>query len=490
MRALLLFLALLAPAGRASAATAGGEATQPVPGALLYARLTTDRTDLHLQEVFSFTVSVYSRGVTMGREIALRNQDAPGLTFFPYADLGSGRETVNGKVFDVHRFRGDAQAVATGSVVLQPEVRASVVLPGGDRGVDAARGAAAVRQTELRPAGLPLKILPLPEAGKPEGFSGAVGSFTFSAAVRPAAAVVGEPVTLTMEIRGRGNLESVAAPQVAAGEQFRLYEARVLRREIGEDRVRGRVVFEQSVVPRSTSATSLPAVTFSYFDPDAGAYRRLVAGPFPLTVSPGARAAAVVVDAGPSGPARQKPALGGEIAPLKPEPRRWADAAARPWYGSAWLLALQLAPPAIVIALLLVARRREELARDEAKARRLKAPVAARSPLGAADHALRQGDAARFHDSLWEALATYFGNRLNLLPGQVSPEVVIERLSRAGLAPGDVARLGEIFRFLEQERFGRLSSANGPLSAAERDRLAGLLAELNRLVQACEQLPQ
>src|SRR5512134_3270007 len=104
MKAALLLLAFLVPADRAVAAPAGSEVTQTVPGSLLFARLTTERRDLFLQEVFDFTVSVHSRGLTMGREIALRNQETPGLTFLPYADLGSSREVVNGKLFDVHRF--------------------------------------------------------------------------------------------------------------------------------------------------------------------------------------------------------------------------------------------------------------------------------------------------------------------------------------------------------------------------------------------------
>jgi hypothetical protein len=134
MRAALLLLALLAPAGHALAAPAGAEVAQPIPSALLHARLTTQRRDVVLQEVFDFTVSVYSRGLTMGREIALRNQETPGLAFFPYTDLGTGREVLDGKAYEVHRFRGSAQAVATGAFALQPEVSASVVLPRQDGG--------------------------------------------------------------------------------------------------------------------------------------------------------------------------------------------------------------------------------------------------------------------------------------------------------------------------------------------------------------------
>ena len=54
----------------------------------------------------------------------------------------------------------------------------------------------------------------------------------------------------------------------------------------------------------------------------------------------------------------------------------------------------------------------------------------------AAGRALQDGDAVRVHEALWEALASYFGHRLNLLPGQISRDAVTERLSRSGLDPG------------------------------------------------------
>lgn len=460
----------------------------------LFVRLTTPGREFYLQEVFDFTLSVHSRGLNMGREISLVNEEVPGLRFLPYQDLGSRREVIDGRLFDVHRFLGRAQAVATGTSALRPSVRVSVVVPprgrGGGSADDPASGRAEVRLVDLRPAPAKVEIQPLPEAGKPEGFTGAVGSFTFSAAVTPAAAVEGEPVTLTMDIRGSGNIDSVAAPPVRAGDSFKAYEPKLLKKEISEDRSRGRMVFEQILVPRSTTSTSLPAVVFSYFDPSAKAYRKLSGGPFRLTVAPSARPGAKIVEAPPSGQAAKKLTLRSDIAPLKPEPRDWSRRPAWSRRVPLWFVALQIVPLGVVVALFFAARRRDELARDVVKARRQLAPDAARSGIGAAEKALREGDPAAFQEALWQALCRYFGHCLNLLPGEISGEAVIARLSQAGIAPRDAARLGEIFRLSEQARFAPRSRTSGPLSEEERQRLSALLEEFNGLMQACDRITQ
>jgi hypothetical protein len=496
-RALPLLIALLAAAAPAFSSPQTGDGLDP--GAprtgggddLLFARLAAARKELVLQEIFEFTLSVYSRGLNLGREIALVNEEAPGLNFLPFQDLGGGREAIDGRVFDVHRFLGRAQAVAAGTFRVQPTVRVSVVIPTRNRGGGSPEnpppGRAEVRQADLRPNALAVNIRPLPEAGKPEGFTGGVGSFTFAVAARPATVAEGEPVTLTVEIRGRGNIESVAAPQARADGRFKIYEPKLLKREIGEDRSQGRLVFEQILVPRSTASTPLPALSFSYFDPARQAYRQIVAGPFPLLVTPAAHPGAVIVQAPASGPEARKKISRPELAPLKPAPGDWTSHTARPRLDSLWFLAL-LVPPVIVATLYLITRRREELARDVVKARRQLAPQAARSGFGAAEQALRAGDPAGFHEALWEALSSYFGHRFNLLPGEISRDAVVERLARAGLGAGEIAALGEIFRLLEQERFARPPSGASPFPAAERQRLAGLLNEAGRLLQACDKI--
>lgn len=483
MTVLLLALAVfaLSPASGASQTLDGGSP--------LFASVTTERRDRFHHEVFEFTVSVYSRGLTLGREIALANEETPGLQFRPYQDLGTRHEEIEGKVYDVRRFLGRAEAGTVGTQTLRLSVHLSIVVPARGRGgsrrdSDAAR--AEIREAELHPPPLAVRVRSLPEAGKPPAFAGAVGSFTFTASVRPQSVAAGEPVILTMEVRGNGNIGSLGAPHVAADEQFRLYEPKLLRREVSDDGSGGRLVFEQTIVPRSVSSTSAPAATFVYFDPDLQSYREIVRGPFALGVRPGVQSPRPVADLPAGTPAVAKPRLPAVIAPLKAEPRVWAASAGGSRLASPWFVALQLVPLAFVVVLFLAQRRREELARDVPKARRHLAPVAGRAGIAAAGEALRQGDAVRFHDALWDALSSYYGHRLNLRPGEISGAAVAASIGGAGLEPRDAARVGEIFDHLEQERFGRPSVVTGPVGAAQQRRFAELLGEVERLIQASE----
>jgi hypothetical protein len=56
----------------------------------------------------------------------------------------------------------------------------------------------------LKSADIPMTVLPLPEEGKPEGFSGALGAFSFEATVSPTEVKVGDPMTLKAVVRGQG----------------------------------------------------------------------------------------------------------------------------------------------------------------------------------------------------------------------------------------------------------------------------------------------
>lgn len=467
----------------------GGEQAQTMDD-LLFARLRAERRDFYLQEVFDITLSVYSRGLNMGRETALLDLEASGLNFLPFKDLGTDREQVGGKLYDVHRFRGRAQAVAAGTFTLAPVVRTAVVVPrrGRGRGMfdDPFFNPAEVRQADLRPPPLVVEVRPLPEAGRPAGFSGAVGAFTFSASAKPLAVAEGEPVTLTLDVSGRGNVEAVTAPPVAAGDGFKAYEPKLVKKEISDDRSEGHLVFEQVFIPRAADPGPLPAVVFSYFDPVKRSYQKLSAGPFPLQVTPSANPAAVVVRAPAAGAGTLT--LGSDIVYLKPAPRGWEANPPPPGRVSLGFLALQLVPLVAVLALFLGVRRREELTRDVAKARRQQAPKAARAGIRAAEQALGAGAVRGFHEALWEALSAYFSHRLNLSPGEISGDLVTERLSRTGFDPRGTARLGELFRLLERERFGRPGAAGARLPEEERQHLAALLDEVGLLLRACEKV--
>src|SRR5439155_14827185 len=76
----------------------------------------------------------------------------------------------------------------------------------------------------LRTEPISITVKPLPEP-KPAEFKGAVGEFTLSAQVDKGKITVGQPLTLTLTVSGRGNIKSlpdIALPSLA---NFRTFDA-------------------------------------------------------------------------------------------------------------------------------------------------------------------------------------------------------------------------------------------------------------------------
>ncbi|HEY8241424.1 MAG TPA: hypothetical protein VIH35_08255, partial [Kiritimatiellia bacterium] len=99
-----------------------------------------------------------------------------------------------------------------------------------------------------------------------------------------------------------------------------------------------------------------------------------------------------------------------------------------------------------------------------------------------ADQAARAGEAAAFFEALWSALASYFGNRLNLSPGEVTTDIFLPRLRAGGLQDELVQKIAALAGRCESARFGA-ETAGFTSSAAQE-----LIRETSELLRACERV--
>jgi len=471
---------------------AGGNAATPALADLVFARLTAEPATVYQQQSFTLLLSVYYRNLQLDARLSLANWQPEGLMLSGFQELAASRAVISNQVYTVRQFRCQARALSSGRITLAPTVRGGLVAPrerrpgGGpfsDPFFNSFFDNPFFSQNEVRPLDIslpPLEITvkPWPAAGRPAHFAGAVGHFTLDAGIQPQDVAAGDPVTLQVQIEGQGNLENIAAPALAAGDAFKVYEPKLTSKEVNEAQTAGRKVFEQVVIPRTPAATNLPAVAFSFFNPDTGAYETLTRGPFRLTVRPAAAGAGVREPAAPEGR---------DIVYLKPAPARWRPAAGGDWLVTPAFWSVQAVPVLAVGAALLISRRRAALSQDVRRARRARAPRAARAALRQAAGALQQGQRGPFFEALWAALAAYFGNRLNLAPGEVSFETLAAVAPRAA-APAELwEQARALFAQCEQERFGRAAPAGpaAPLTPAEGE---ALLARVNALLRAFERV--
>ncbi|MDD5629146.1 MAG: BatD family protein, partial [Elusimicrobia bacterium] len=74
------------------------------------------------------------------------------------------------------------------------------------------QGVTAAQSRTVASSPLVLEVSPLPGAGRPPDFSGAVGRFTLAASVDKSRSQVGDAVNLTVTVQGIGNLKAIGEP--------------------------------------------------------------------------------------------------------------------------------------------------------------------------------------------------------------------------------------------------------------------------------------
>lgn len=269
-----------------------------------------------------------------------------------------------------------------------------------------------------------LSVRALPEAGRPAGFGGAVGSgLEVARSWTPHATSVGEGVTVEVVIEGAGNIALWPAPSIEWPAGVRAYPDRVEERvEASEGRLGGTKVFRYLVVPDSAGAARLPAIDYPYYDLATGRYATARAEAATLAIAPGA-----------DGVSRPLP------PPLldadRPAIARRIVAAVPPW---GWGLVVA-APP-----LILMFRRRP----GRRPSRRPQPPV----------HTGPSADAARELEAVLAVLVPDPSRRL--------ADNLAQALRAAGVEPKLAARVVTVRERLDAERYGPPGSAGDQAATA------------------------
>ena len=129
----------------------------------------------------------------------------------------------------------------------------------------------ATRRLRARAEVDPVEVLPLPQDGRPPGFSGAVGRYTLHASASPTTVRVGDPIELTIDVGGEGPLEALPPPVLA--QQPALTQAfRVPTEALAGSTQRGQRRFTQVIRAKRSDVAEIPPIEYPYFDPHLGQY--------------------------------------------------------------------------------------------------------------------------------------------------------------------------------------------------------------------------
>ena len=148
-----------------------------------------------------------------------------------------------------------------------------------------------------------LTVRPLPVSGRPATFVNAIGSgFALDVQASRTVVSVGEPVELTIRLRGDGPLTGLSLPPLGGpgglpAAHFTVPEGSIAG-EIDEETNSKRFVVTVRV--RSAEVREIPPIAFSYFEPSTGDYRTVTSQPVALSVGAGQLVGAADVVAAPA----------------------------------------------------------------------------------------------------------------------------------------------------------------------------------------------
>lgn len=234
---------------------------------------------------------------------------------------GENLETINGRTYDVVTFKTAIAAARAGKFDLGPvKAKVQVLTPRGP-GTRRSRSPFDLfnlddpfsdpffsdpfgqfgerREVEINSEPIAFEVKPLP-ANAPASFSGAIGNFTMTTEAKPKSVQVGDPITVTSTISGRGNFDRVNAPTVEDEQGWHKYPPSSKFKQDDEVGISGTKTFEMVLSPNEKKQ-SIPLLAFSYFDPVKERYMTLHSDQIAITVQGGA-APAPSVAAQPASP--------------------------------------------------------------------------------------------------------------------------------------------------------------------------------------------
>jgi len=148
-------------------------------------------------------------------------------------------------------------------------------------------GRAEIVEYQAKSNTLKVDVMPLPENNKPASFRGAVGKFDFSASLDKSKTKTNEPINLKFDISGTGNIKLLELPPFELPNGFEKYDPKVDEQISRSGKISGSKKAEYLLIPRVPGKREIPAIEFSYFDPERKSYRTINSKVFDVTIAQG-----------------------------------------------------------------------------------------------------------------------------------------------------------------------------------------------------------
>ena len=194
-----------------------------------FMRLALPEKEVYPGEVLAARLDIYLRDdVQNFGNFQFTGTPANGFTVGKMAQGPRQRVQIGNRVYTDVPLEIALTANKSGAISLGPFTASVVVeLPSSNRGGDPFFqrffNSGEQKQVTLATETLNVESLPLPAEGAPPNFNGAVGDYTMTVTAGPTNVAVGDPITVRVQISGRGALDALTLPDQPAWRDFKAY---------------------------------------------------------------------------------------------------------------------------------------------------------------------------------------------------------------------------------------------------------------------------
>jgi BatD DUF11 like domain len=438
---------------------------------LAFMKLVLPKKEVYVGETITAELQLYFRDVVQAiGSFQLNPLLADGMTVSGKFTQGQERRVqIGSSVYRMVPLAITLSAVKTGTINIGP-VTASVVIqiPGNSRrrdpffeqfGIrDPFNDGGEQKQVLLATDAEAVHLLPLPGENVPANFNGAVGSYEMTVTAGPTNVAAGDPITVRVQIAGRGALDSVTLPEQTAWHDFKIYPPTSKVETSDQFGLQGTKTFEQIVVPQSTDIRELPAFSFSFFNPDEKAYHTLTHPAVRLAVRPGGATPMPVIAAGNSARQENSPPVRQDIVPIKQRLETVAQVST-PLVMQPWFLGAQAVPALAFFAAFVWRKRTDSLANNPRLRRQRLVAQIIRDGTGDLRRLASEKKSDEFFATLFRLLQEQLGERLDCPASSITEAVIDEKLRPRGVEETTLASLHELFQMCNLARYAPIKSS-------------------------------
>jgi hypothetical protein len=323
-----------------------------------------------------------------------------------------------------------------------------------------------------------INVKPLPSAGRPDNYNGAVGTFQFDVTTNRTTLDAGEALELNIKVSGNGNIKLFDLPSVKLPNSLEMYEPE--RKEnvrTGISGMTGDISESYTVIPQFKGNYPIRPISFSYFDPKTERYTTISSKEIVLKVENGP-VTSESNSVNETNNSKKEVTLSKEQFKYIKLNANLEPISNEPFFKSALFWSLLGGPLALIPLFIIVGKKRKRRMADFEGNKLRKAQRLAKKHLVEAKRNMK--DKAAFYEALERALHNYLKAKLNIETSEMSKDRIAVLLEERNVSNEQIQQFKKLLQSCE---FARYTPASTVTIQQDYNRAVETIAAIDKQIQ-------